>query len=240
MGKTLKPISNPTYNYIIAPLRSESIKKKDQYYPSQRSLKPSPCNNSFQLPKLPPLLSKTPLLRLYPFPDFPPTARMARERGGRGEGVSRARRSGGKWLPSSSLNAIPNTDERIPRRADFNRADSRTRLRRRLERRGCDCVRRTHTIGRAQGGKDSRGRPEGLSEVRTVHYPRSRTPLRLLDSFPLVHRPRPSSTDPRAPSASASLALLPRSIIIFTHLEPRRGATHRSFFFPFLERSHVA
>lgn len=132
---------------------------------------------------------------------------------------------------SSSLNTIPNTDERIPRRAFQphvprfahvarpHRATSPIRACLRL------CA-RTHT-GCARGGKDSRGRPEGLSEVRTVHYPRSRTPPRLFDSFPLAHRPRPSSTDPRAPSALASLFSL--ALSLYSRISSRDAATHRSF-----------
>lgn len=121
---------------------------------------------------------------------------------------------------------IPNTDERIPRRA-FQPHVPRIRTR-------CTTISPIRACMRlcacTQGGKDGRGRPEGLSEVRTVHYPRSRTPLRLFDSFPLahpcVHRPRPSSTDPRArwPPSLFSLGLS-----LYSRISSRDAATHRSF-----------
>lgn len=159
---------------------------------------------------------------------------MARERGRGGrKGCREREEAAASGFPpsSSSLNTIPNTDERIPRRAFQphvprfahvarpHRATSPIRACLRL------CA-RTHT-GCARGGKDSRGRPEGLSEVRTVHYPRSRTPPRLFDSFPLAHRPRPSSTDPRAPSALASLFSL--ALSLYSRISSRDAATHRSF-----------
>lgn len=80
--------------------------------------------------------------------------------------------------------------------------------------------------------KDSRGSPQGLSEVRTVHYPRSRPPLRLSDSFPLVYRvlhPRPSSTTlERHPYGSSPLSL---ALSLYSRISSRDAAT--PIFFPF-------
>lgn len=144
------------------------------------------------------------------------------------------------------LHTIRNVDEQIPRERfsrTYRDSTAGTRVRASTYVAGYVCTyvhrvvhrktaTRTVAVLARTPAKDSRGSPEGLSEVRTVHYPRWYSPLRLLHSFPFVYYSPPSSflLDPRAlrrPYASP----LRRSIIIFTQLQPRPGNTD---LFPFL------
>lgn len=114
---------------------------------------------------------------------------------------------------------IPNTDERIPRRA-FQPHVPRIRTR-------CTTISPIRACMRlcacTQGGKDGRGRPEGLSEVRTVHYPRSRTPLRLFDSFPFAH-----PCVHRLPPPTLERVGLPRSSpSVYHYIHASRAATRQ-------------